>query len=638
MKKGHFFLILIFFTFHFPNLTAQKISKKARKLYQEAREAAANRNFNKAISNMQKAVNTAPEFAEAHRDLAIYYFSLRDISNARTHYQAAADLQPNDRAFAPVYIRLAEFNISEGKYESALKYAKTFLGTNPSARFVNDIKLANHIILSAEYALEAIKYPVEFKSVPLPASVNKLQQQYFPTLTADRQMMIFTGRSGDNEDIYEVYYKDGKWQEPQIVEELSTKKNEGTCSISADGKTLIFTACMGNSDRKVYGKCDLFISYKTGDKWSKPENMGRNINTKGWESQPALSADGRAIYFISDRGGGVGQNDIWMSKKDKEGNWLPAVNLGKPINTPLNEVSPFIHTNGKTLFFSSRGHKGFWGYDLFKAEKDKEGNWQTPENLGYPINDFHDQVSLFITADGKKGYYSNEKQKAPRQLVSTLYTFDIPEEIRIKETSDVVKGKVFDIQTKDALKATIELTDIGSNEVISVINSDEENGEYMMVLTEGAEYALHINREGYLYKSLTFNYKEQKEAQEIYLDIPLEPITTGSKVTLNNIFFESGSYSLLPKSKTELDKLVAFMQENGTMKIEIAGHTDDVGSDDANKKLSQNRANSVVEYLTKEGIEETRLSALGYGETQPVAANDTDENRAINRRIEFKIL
>ncbi len=634
--------ISIIFTLLFALNTAcvmgQKIPRKARKLYEEGKSAAASRNFNKAISNLQKSVQVAPDYAEAHRDLAYYYFVLRDLSNARKHYQQAADLKPAERAFAATYIRLAEFNINEGSYAEALKYAKTYLDMEPSARYVNDIKLAKAIIKSAEFAVEAKKESIQFEPTPMPSSVNRLQQQYFPTITADEQTMIFTGRSRDNEDIFEVTKKDGQWQQPKIVEELSTKNNEGTCSISADGKTLIFTACIGNKDRKVYGACDLFISYKTGDTWSEPVNMGKNINTKAWESQPSLSADGRVIYFISDRGGGVGKNDIWMSKKDKEGNWLPAENLGEPINTDLNEISPFIHANGQTLFFSSRGHAGFWGYDLYKVEKNDKGAWKSPENLGYPINDHNDQVSLVIAANGKTGYYSHEERQPNQQLLSTLYTFKIPEEIRIKRRSDVVKGKVFDSKTNDMLKAKIELTDIESKEVIAAVSSDSINGGYMIVLTEGAEYALHVNKEGYLYKSLKFNYKEQKEAQEIELDIALEPISAGSKVTLNNIFFESGSFALLEKSQTELDKLVTFMQENPSINIEIAGHTDDVGADKANQTLSQKRAGSVVEYLTKNGIAAERLKAKGYGETQPVFPNDSDENRALNRRIEFEIL
>jgi len=628
------FILSIFTT----NLYSQKISKKAKKFYTEGKTAAANRNFDRAISGLKKAINLAPEFAEAHRDLAYYYFILRDLKNARVHYQKAAELKPEDRGFAATYIRLAEFNIKDGNYEEALNYAKKYLSMEPSARYINDIKLGKAILKSSEYAVEAIKKRIQFEPKPLSAAVNQLQQQYFPTLTADRQTMIFTGRTSDNEDIYEVLFKDGAWQQPQIVKELSTKNNEGTCSISADGKTLIFTACVGNKDRKVYGSCDLFISYKTGDTWSAPVNMGKNINTKAWESQPTLSADGRVIYFISDRGGGVGKNDIWMSKKDKEGNWLPAVNLGEPVNTKLNEVSPFIHANGKTLFFSSRGHVGFWGYDLYQAELNEKGEWQMPENLGYPINDQNDQVSLFITADGKTGYYSNEKRKENQELYSTLYSFEIPEEIKIKKTSDVVKGKVYDEKTNKMLKASIELTDIDSKEVIAAVNSDEINGDYMIVLTEGAEYALHVNKEGYLYKSLTFNYKDQKEAQEIKLDIPLEPIVVGSKVTLNNIFFESGSFELLDKSQTELDKLVDFMQDNAEIKIEISGHTDDVGADAANQTLSQKRAGAVLAYLTNAGIAQERLEAKGYGETQPVASNDSDENRALNRRIEFEIL
>ncbi len=638
IKRFIFFALLINFTFQSQVFAQTTKSKKALKLYKSSQELKKSRDFEKSISALKKAVEIDPKFAEAHLDLGYNYFILRDLRNARVHLQKAAELKPDDQKFKYSYIRVAEFELREGNYKVAVDYAKKYLTYNSSARYQRDVDEANRIIEIGEFAIEGMKNPHDFKPVSLGDVVNKFPYQYFPVLTADNSSMVFIGRQNKIENLYISTNENGKWGEPKPIKEINTNAQEGTCTISGDGKTLIFTACGETKERKVYGLCDLFISHKSGDEWSTPKNMGGKINRRSWESQPALSADGRTLYFVSDRPGGIGGNDIWMTKLNEKNEWTEPENLGPTVNTKRDEIAPFIHANGKTLFFSSEGYLGYGGYDFYKTELKNEKEWETPENLGYPINDFRDQVGLFITADGTKAFYSNEDYESGVIISSVLTSFDFPEEIRPSKISDVVAGKVFDAVTKKPLNAQIKLTNVDSDHLISAVESDEKYGNYLIALTEGSKYALHVDRSGYLYKSLSFDYKKGSESKVIELDIYLDPIDEGSIVTLNNIFFESGSYALLPESKTELDKLVKFMSDNDELKIEIGGHTDNVGSDDKNKTLSLNRANSVKEYLTKAGISDERIATEGYGESKPVEENTSETNKAKNRRIEFKVV
>jgi outer membrane protein OmpA-like peptidoglycan-associated protein len=396
----------------------------------------------------------------------------------------------------------------------------------------------------------------------------------------------------------------------------------------------VFTSCQG---RENFGSCDLFVTYKTGNEWTMPINLGGKINSIAWESQPALSADGRTIYFVSDKRGGYGKRDIWMSELGEDGAWGQAVNLGPTVNTTDDDLSPFIHANGTTLFFSSRGHLGLGGYDLFYSEKEN-GKWSLAKNLGYPINTYDDQVSLFVTADGRRGYYSHEEKMGKKYLSSVLHEFEIPQQIAVQHKSDYLKGTVYDARTKQKLGAKIELFNLGTGKLDALMQSDRKTGEYLTVLTQGSSYALYINKEGYLFKSLYFDYDQKKETESVTLDIYLEPVKTGAKDILNNLFFATGEYTLEQKSKTELDKLIGFINENKNIRLEISGHTDDVGKDEDNKELSLKRARNVYDYLIKAGVPASRLTFAGYGETQFFVPNTSEKNRQLNRRIEFKVL
>jgi OmpA-OmpF porin, OOP family len=644
-----FILFLLLFTVINFSGSAQKSSglsksQKALKNYNLSESFIIRRQYAQALELLKDAVKKDNKFAEAHLRLGTVYKSMGNSDDALFHFEKAVNLKPNDPLFIGGYYSLAEHYFSIGKFEEARNFLAIVYSKNPNdPRILKDV---NALKDNVNFASENIHKPLPFNPVPLPSHINKYAFQNFPVLTADQQTLIFTRlysyEPQYDEDIYvskkiPVPGSPGEtiWSEPvSISPKINTKSNEGTCTISADGKMLIFTSCQG---RKSFGSCDLFVTYKRGELWNEPQNMGPKINSSSWESQPSLSADGRTLYFISNRPGGIGKRDIWVSEMDQNGEWQQAVNLGPEINTEEDEVSPFIHVNGQTLYFASKGLPGFGGFDLYMAEKNEMG-WTEPLNLGYPLNNYDDQLSLFITSNGEKGYYSHEKKKGNNYHSSHIYEFEVPEEIKVTNKSNYVAGKVYDADSKKLLDAQIELYDISKDKLVSKVSSDPINGEYLMVLTEGAEYALFVTRSDYLFESLNFNYSEHAEREPVKIDIYLKPFKSGGTAILQNIFFDTDKYDLKLKSKTELNKIIKFLQANPQLKVEIAGYTDDQGSPEYNKSLSINRAKAVYDYLNQEGIPNQQLSFKGYGDSDPVAPNDSEENRQKNRRIEFKLL
>jgi OmpA-OmpF porin, OOP family len=545
---------------------------------------------------------------------------------------------PDTRAHAVLYLEMAEVYLYLEQYDKADALASQFLSYG--VKSPNQIRAATEVQSNARFALEHMKMAAEFNPQPLSEEVNRFYMQYFPVLTADNQQLIYTRRQGprpeDDEDlVISLKNEAGEWGAPQSLSpKINSPGNEGTCTISADGRILIFTSCFG---RKGYGKCDLYISRKTGTEWSEPENLGPEVNTGAWESQPSLSADGRTLYFVSDRAG-FGKTDIWVTRLSASGEWQKPTNLGPVINTSGDEISPFIHPNGRVLYFASNGHPGFGGFDLFYSEWEN-GAWSKPVNMGAPLNNAEDQLSLFITADGKKGYYSNEKHQGDiKKFRGLLYEFEVPEALQVKYKSNYIRGQVLDKVTGKPLKAVVELFDLGNEEMVAMVESDAVTGDYMMVLTEGAGYALYVNKEGYLFESLSFDYAQRDNFEPILLDIHLQPIDKGVSVTLNNLFFDTDKYEIKESSYTELNKVVRFLMENPSLRIEISGHTDDVGSKAYNQQLSEKRASSVRDYLISKGIPASRLLSKGYGDSLPKTPNTNEANRQMNRRIEFRVL
>lgn len=615
-------------------------SKKAIAFFEESENYYIRRQYGPAVELLQKALDKDENFAEAHLRMMRIYSTVEDKAKVQYHARQVTFQETDNPKFAEAYYTLAAIAFDDGDYELAEKHITKLLALDVNQRIRAE---GERMHANISFARTAIEHPIPINPKSLPSVVNKLPLQYFPVLTADQQSIIFTGRRGItpqyDEDLY-ISTKDnkGEWQSPKLISpNITSEFNEGTCSISADGRTLIFTSCLG---RRVLGSCDLFISYKEGDEWSVPENMGNRVNSSAWESQPSLSADGKTLYFVSDRPGGRGMRDLYVSIRAEDGQWDKPKNLGPEINTPMDDVSPFIHVNGQTLYFASTGYPGFGGFDLYQAEK-KGDKWTEPKNLGYPLNTHGDQVSLYMTADGSKGYYSLEKGRENIDYTSIIMEFDVPEAIRVKNRSNFVKGIIRDAETKEVLSAKVELFDLDAQKREYTVQSDAVTGEYMMVLTEGSEYALYVDKNDYLFESLTFNYNEDGNSQKlepIYIDIYLQPIKAGKETILNNIFFDTDQFVLKPKSKTELQKVIRFLQQNPDISIRINGHTDDVGTSSYNQQLSLNRAKAVYEYLAESGISSDRLDYKGFGETKPLTANDSEANRQKNRRIAFEVI
>lgn len=629
--------ILLFPVISFAQTGLDTKSKKAAELYVEADNFRVRGQYAEAINALTQAIQKDKKFTEAYYRLGIVYRSMKDNQRAINNFKYALTLTEDIRKKKMIWFDLGDAYMVSGQYRDAIATLSEFVRAETQNK--QRISKANGWIQNAQFAIDNQGVKSLFKPKPLSDTVNRYVLQYFPTLTADQQELIFTRRRGhgndDDEDMV-ISYKDakGRWTSPQSISgNINTLQNEGTCTISADGRKLIFTSCQNGYS----GDCDLFESIKTGNEWSKPVNLGPAVNSADWESHPSLSADGRTLYFVSDRKGGFGRNDIWYATLGANGKWTKARNLGERVNTQFDERSPFIHVNGRTLYFATNGLIGFGGYDIFYTEK-TDNTFSAPVNMGSPINDHEDQYSLFITADGQKGYYSHEENLSNGQEKSVIVEIQIPENQIVKFKSNYIKGIVTDAKTRENLHAQIELFDINKNEIVSFVESDSISGQYLMVLTQGSEYALYVNKRGYLFKSLNFNYSEIKDFDPLVIDIPLDRATKGGASILKNLFFDVDKYELKEKSFTELEKIVRFLTENPQISIEIGGHTDNTGNADYNQQLSEKRAKSVYSYIISKGINPKRLSARGFGSIKPVASNETDSGRQLNRRIEFTIL
>ncbi|RSK25281.1 OmpA family protein [Hymenobacter metallilatus] len=615
---------------------------KARNLWEKAQEQAKARDFNKAIETLTQLTQKFPSLGEPYVLKGSLLKAMGENQLAFESYRDGLGKLPLDPARATDYFTLGELAMTFGEYQTAADSYKKYLKT--AAKNQRNTPRAQRQLLNCEFAQKAMAAPTGIQPEPLAQPLNTFRFQYFPVLTADSRFLLFTGRptAESGEDLFvSRQNKDGSMGEPlSISAAINTPYNEGAGAISGDGKTLVFASCDRPSS---VGNCDLYISRRTGNVWSKPQNLGRNVNSPEWDSQPTLSADGRTLYFTSTRRGGRGQEDIYVTNLDAQGNWTPARNLGSPVNTFGKDMAPFIHASGTTLYYVTDGLVGMGGLDVYRCEQLGADKWSIPQNLGFPLNTYENEASLFITSDNRRGFCSRSKATVPgvkqeRDRPVELFGFEVPKEVRARETSTYTQGRVFDAFTKKPIKADVQLYDLNTDELVQYVGSDAENGEYTVVLNEGRQYAMYAAADKYLMRSLSFDYSDKRSFDPLTLDIYLEPVRSGRSIVLNNLFFDSKEYALKPKSRTELNRLVAFMKQYPDVLVEISGHTDDVGSDDDNQVLSQNRAKSVYTYLISQGVKAQRLRFRGYGETKPLNPNDSDEHRQQNRRIELRIL
>jgi len=610
-------------------------NKKALELYFEADNFRVRGDYERSISFLKEAINKDKNFEEAYFRLGLTYKNKEDLKSSTDYFEKGLALAKDIKKQNGYRFELGDNFLRMGSYPQALDQIGQFLLTEKQ----NTLKIDQAKVWKqhAEYGVAHQNEKLPYSPKVLSDTLNCFPMQYFPVLTADNQQIIFTKRYGrghdDDEDlVISVKNKTGQWTTPvAISEKINSTAREGACTISADGRYLIFTLC----GTKTYGRCDLFESKKVGDGWSVPVNLGPLVNGSSWDVQPSLSADGQELYFVSDRKGGIGGSDIWYSRKDSVGRWMKARNLGSAVNTKYDEISPFIHVNNRNLYFSSNAHPGFGGLDIFVTEK-KEKTWTTPQNMGSPLNNHEDQFAFYVTSDGKRAYYS--KDEAEKKNFTKIFSTVLPSQVQVQYSSSVVKGKVRDKENGQPLNARVELYDIQKDERISIVQSDSISGEYTIVLTKGAEYALYVSRPDYLFQSLSFNYTSGDHSKPVEINIDLQKVKANAAIVLYNIFFDVNKYELKEKSTTELEEVIRFLTLNPALQVEIGGHTDNSGAADYNLKLSEQRAQSVANYLTQNGIDAQRISKKGYGALQPVKPNDTENNRQANRRIEFKII
>ncbi len=502
----------------------------------------------------------------------------------------------------------------------------------------------------------------------LGGAINTANPEYSALVSADESEIIFTSKRPTNvggkidedggqytEDLYISYFKNGNWsQSTNMGTPINTDENDATAGLSNDGQTLyLYRGSNGG---------DLYETHLKGAAWTKPERMNNKINTQFQETSVSLGPDGKTLYFVSDKPGGFGDKDIYMSLMDVKGRWQEPVNLGPVINTQYAEEGVAMQADGKTLYFSSKGHNSMGGYDIFKSVY-SNGHWSDPENLGYPINTPDDDVFFSISASGKHGYYSSVRKEGHGENDLYMITFLGPEKPVVQSNEDdllagmggvadvmmtaavavnspkitLLKGIITDSMTHKPIEASIELVDNKKNIVIASFLSNSTTGKYLVSLPAGINYGIAVKAEGYLFYSANFDLPDTSKYMVVEKNVALQPLDIGSRIVLRNIFFDFNKATLRDESTAELDRLINLLTTYSSLKIEISGFTDNKGSAEYNQKLSESRAKSVVEYLVAHSIAAGRLTYKGYGKEDPIASNDTEDGRQQNRRTEFKI-
>lgn len=654
--RKHILIVLCLFAAVVQGQNYSTDNKKAVKLYERAMEMLYQGKNDAAMNGFGQALKEDDGFLEAHLILADMMSDIDRISmeeqglaarnyrdGAKHHYRAV--VERNREFFAPAWVSLGKLELYDGNFDEAIKCFETYLELDKRQ---NETLLdAQNCLKKARFRKEALANPVPFNPQNLGGAVNSKDDEYLPSLTVDGQTLVFTRRfprkpttvadTKEEEDLYASTMADGKWGHAQrMPEPVNSNDNEGAQCISQDGRIMFFTAC---NRKDGGGRCDLYMCVNKAGKWSKPRNMGSTVNSGAWEGQPTFSIDGKTLFFVSNRKGGYGGMDIWKSTFEN-GRWTEPQNLGPTINTQWDEMSPFIHFDDRTLYFSSNRPEGMGGFDLFVSSRQNDGGtWGTPENLGYPINTEGDDNNLIVSADGRTAIYASDRKGGYGKM--DLYSFELPVQVR-PTVAICFKGTVTNAKTGQKVAADIKVVDIREGRVVANTSSDAQSGQYIVSLPADGVYAFHVSADGYLMHSQSEVWEREDDEYEnwkpVVVDIALHPIESGERIVLNNVFFETGRWEILKESEYELNKVVELLEKNPALKIELGGHTDNVGRPEDNQRLSEQRAKAVYDYIVGKGVAANRLTYKGYGETQPVATNDTEEGRGENRRTEIKVL
>ncbi len=594
--------------------------------------------YDRAETSLNMAVREDEGFYEAHLLLGQLYSDMGDWEKAVTHYRKAISI--DSLFFVPALYALGRAEMRTGRYTEARTSLEAYL-THPKATASLRTE-AEKMLASCRFALSFPGSLFLTEPVDVGDSVNTSLDEYWPSVTGDGQQLIFTREvkraSGYSRDRQEDFYisrwvNDGEYWglARNAGAPLNTAGNEGAQSISSDGRSMYFAACDRNDG---YGRCDIYYSFHDGTRWSPGSNVGSPVNTGYWESQPSISPNGRMLFFVSNRPGGIGRMDIWYSVRGSDGRWGKPVNPGKIINTDGDEFSPFIYFNSSTLYFSSNGRETFGGHDIYVTNLNRDSTWTTPENLGPSVNTPADETGLVIESSGRRAYFSSIRDKNKGK---DIFYLDLPESVRPEPVS-YFRGTVIDKASGLPIAARYELTDLSSRAAVISSLTDTKGG-FFVCLPPGYSYGLNVTADGYMIFSENFDFQEGYTSAEPYTKIiALNKVRQGEFMRMYNVFYDTDSWELLESSMPELEKLLEFLRINSTVVVEIGGHTDSDGSVEHNQVLSERRAGSVRNYLIKRGITPERIFAHGYGETIPVADNMTPAGKRLNRRTEITIL
>lgn len=644
MKIKRSLLFVILMSLISQSVYSQKYSTKSKSAiehYQKATTFLQVRDYVRTFEELKESLGADKKFIEAWLLTAEAYHEMHEYEKEAEAFERAISI--NDTFFPRAYLSLAGAYILTGEYQKAIDRMNSFQKfEKESFKYAKLIDLRTK---KCEFALKLKANPVEFSPKNVGSNVNSKYDEYLPAISLDEQNLIITRRyptdtSNFRKTVTEDFFiskrnADKTWGLAEnIGPPINTSGNEGAQTLSVDGSFFIFTKC--TCPDGIDRCCDLYISRKGGDQWSAPTSLGSVVNSSDWDSQPTFSSDGKTLIFVSSREGGKGKRDLWITEWREDGSWTIPVNLGDSINTDGEEISPCLHPDNKTLYFTSDGHWGMGGLDIFVARKNEEGKWTKPVNLGYPINTHRDESSLIVTPSGEIAFFASDKLQGVGGY--DIYEFLLPEIYRPSKVN-YLKGIIYDAVTKKKISANFELIELITAQTVVKSISDQITGSFLVAIPGNKNYALNVSKPGYLFHSESFLLRDSSDNMNPYTkEIYLQPIEKGKKFVLKNIFFEYAKYDIKPESFGELNKLYDFMVKNQDLKIEIGGHTDKIGTEEYNFDLSKNRAKSVCEYLIKKGIMANRLAYKGYGYSQPIASNENETGRAQNRRTEIKIL
>ncbi|MES2837905.1 MAG: OmpA family protein [Bacteroidota bacterium] len=679
MKKIYTLLLVVLFaSVSAQNVTFEKSNfpdkKEDLKIAKKAIEEGDNyylteyQNYNRALELYLQAQEFNPNNDELNFKIGDCYihsgFKLKSLPYLEKAYKLNPKVSPE------ILYLLGRANHLNLKLDEAKKFYNKYKQSLDGKDVVERTNKANKGIDECNNGIELMKNPIRVFIDNLGPTVNTKDPEYTPVVTADEDGLYITSRRSNStggeldaegiyfEDVYVSYNFNKKWSAAQnLGEPINTKVHDATMGVSPDGQKLFVYRNEGGNG-EIF-ECDL-----EGDKWSEPHRMKSPVNSKAHESSASISFDGKKLFFVSQREGGLGDRDIYIATKNVKGKWDDVENIGPTINTPYGDEGAFIMPDGKTLYFSSQGHNSMGGYDIFKTVY-ANGKWSKPENIGYPVNTPDDDVFFVMAASGKRGYFSSIREGGYGEKDIYMVSFLGPEKLMVLNTEDnliasqaapvsevvaapvvaitesaltILKGVVTDAITLKPLEAEIDIVDNVRNESIASFKSNSKTGKYLVSLPAGKNYGIAVKANNYLFHSENFDIPLSAGYQEVVKDVALKNIAVGSKIVLKNIFFDVDKSTLKPESTNELERLLKLLTDVPTLKIEIAGHTDSDGSDDHNNKLSQARSEVVVKWLTEKGIPISRLQAKGYGETKPIATNDTKEGKSQNRRTEFEII